>query len=64
MLTVALPKGRMLDRLVALFQRAGVDASRIDAADDRRLVVTGGSVRFLICRAADVPTFVEYGAAA
>lgn len=62
MLTVALPKGRMLDRLVALFQRAGVDASRIDAAD-RRLVVTGGSVRFLICRAADVPTFVEYGAA-
>lgn len=62
MLTIALPKGRMLRSLVALFKRAGVDASQIDAAD-RRLLLNGDQARFLICRAADVPTFVEYGAA-
>ena len=33
------------------------------AAASRRLVWDKGSIRFLICRAADVPTFVEYGAA-
>ncbi|MFS8582603.1 MAG: ATP phosphoribosyltransferase [Limnochordales bacterium] len=62
MLTVALPKGRLLGDLVPLFRRAGLDVSGIAAAD-RRLVINGGPVRFLICRASDVPTFVEYGAA-
>ena len=62
MLTVALPKGRMLNHLTRLFQRAGLDAGSIEAGD-RRLLIYGERARFLICRGADVPTFVEYGAA-
>lgn len=62
MLTIALPKGRMLTNLKTLLERAGLDVGEIDAAD-RRLMLNGDEVRFLICRAADVPTFVEYGAA-
>lgn len=62
MLTVALPKGRMLNSLTTLFQRAGVDVGPIEAGD-RRLLLSGERARILICRAADVPTFVEYGAA-
>lgn len=62
MLTVALPKGRLLEGIVSLLGRAGVDVGAVDDSD-RRLVVEGDGVRFLICRAADVPTFVEYGAA-
>lgn len=62
MLTIALPKGRMLAGLKAMLERAGLDVGEIDAAD-RRLMLNGDEVRFLICRAADVPTFVEYGAA-
>lgn len=61
-LTVAVPKGRLLRRLLPLFERAGLDVSGFDA-DDRRLVLNGGDLRFLLCRGSDVPTFVEYGAA-
>lgn len=62
MLTVALPKGRMLKSLAQLLQRSGIDVAPLEDAE-RRLLLTGDGVRFLICRAADVPTFVEYGAA-
>lgn len=62
MLTVALPKGRLLNAAAALLARAGIHAGPLDGGD-RRLLVDGGDVRILICRAADVPTFVEYGAA-
>lgn len=61
-LTVAVPKGRLLKRLLPLLERAGLDVAQF-AADDRRLVLQGGSTRFLLCRGSDVPTFVEYGAA-
>lgn len=61
-LTIALPKGRLLDHLIGMLRSAGVDAEAVAAAS-RRLVVDHGPWRFLICRAADVPTFVEYGAA-
>lgn len=61
-LTVAVPKGRLLKQLLPIFARADLDTTRL-TADDRRLVLDGGPVRFLLSRAADVPTFVEYGAA-
>src|SRR5690625_4817787 len=61
-LTVAVPKGRLLKRLLPMFARAGLDVSEFDV-DDRRLVLNGGATRFLLCRGSDVPTFVEYGAA-
>lgn len=61
-LTVAVPKGRLLQQLLPLFEKAGLDTSEL-TADDRRLVLDGGTTKFLLCRGSDVPTFVEYGAA-
>ncbi|HEY8418405.1 MAG TPA: ATP phosphoribosyltransferase [Limnochordales bacterium] len=60
--TIALPKGRLLDHVAPLLEAAGIATADIAAAS-RRLVLDKGPIRFLICRAADVPTFVEYGAA-
>ncbi|GMV13596.1 MAG: ATP phosphoribosyltransferase [Polyangiaceae bacterium] len=63
-LTLAIPKGRVMKQLAGLFERAGVDASCL-LADDRRLVreSADGSLRFLLLKPDDVPTYVEYGAA-
>jgi len=61
-LVVALPKGRLSDDTLALFTRAGLP---IPASFGRRLVVDSedGSMRFLLAKPVDVPTYVEYGAA-
>jgi ATP phosphoribosyltransferase len=63
-LTIAVPKGRVLEQWVALCQRAGIDVSSLQT-DDRRLVRESddGSLRFLLLKPDDVPTYVEYGAA-
>lgn len=63
-LVVALPKGRILSVLAPLLQRAGVDTTSI-TADDRSLIrdTPDGSLRFLLIKPDDVPTYVEYGAA-
>jgi ATP phosphoribosyltransferase len=63
-ITIAVPKGRVLKSLAARFARAGVEPSVL-LEDDRRLVRTShdGSVRFLLLKPDDVPTYVEYGAA-
>lgn len=63
-LTIAVPKGRVLKSLAARFAHAGV-APEVLLDDDRRLVRTShdGSVRFLLLKPDDVPTYVEYGAA-
>jgi ATP phosphoribosyltransferase len=63
-ITIAVPKGRVLKQLASRFARAGVEPSVL-LEDDRRLVRTApdGSVRFLLLKPDDVPTYVEYGAA-
>jgi ATP phosphoribosyltransferase len=63
-ITIAVPKGRVLKSLAKRFARAGVEPSVL-LDDDRRLVRTShdGSVRFLLLKPDDVPTYVEYGAA-
>jgi ATP phosphoribosyltransferase len=63
-LTLALPKGRVLDEAVALFGRAGIDLSSLRAGS-RRLVfdLPASGLRVLVVRDGDVPTYVEYGAA-
>jgi len=61
-LTLALPKGRVLDEAVALFAKAGIDLSPV-VAKTRRLVFDLGELRVLVVRDSDVPTYVEYGAA-
>ena len=63
-LTVAVPKGRVVRALSPLFERAGLDITPL-LSDDRRLVreAADGSVRYLLLKPDDVPTYVEYGTA-
>ena len=63
-LTIAVPKGRVLKSLATRFAKAGIDPEVL-LSDDRRLVrpSADGSVRFLLLKPDDVPTYVEYGAA-
>ncbi len=63
-LTLALPKGRVLTEAVTLLAEAGVDASAT-LGDSRRLVfdLPGGLWRALVVRGGDVPAYVEGGAA-
>jgi ATP phosphoribosyltransferase len=64
MLTIALPKGRVLQAVTPLLSRAIGDA-RVLLLDDRSLVreVPAAGLRFLLLKPDDVPTYVEYGAA-
>ncbi len=65
-LTVALPKGRLLEPAATLFRRLGWrcelgNGSRQLLATEREMA--GGAIRFLLAKPADVPVYVEYGAA-
>jgi len=64
MLTLALPKGRVLRAVVPLLARTGATAEVL-LADDRSLIreVPAIGMRFLLLKPDDVPTYVEYGAA-
>lgn len=63
-ITVAIPKGRVAKALGPVFERAGIDVSAIHG-DDRKLIrqSSDGTLRFLLLKPDDVPTYVEYGAA-
>lgn len=63
-LTVAVPKGRILEAVAPLLERAGLDAAPLRETD-RRLVRTtaDGSLAYVFLKPDDVPTYVEYGAA-
>jgi len=62
MLTLALPKGRLLDPALALLSGMGI---RSIEPDSRRLLVADeeAGLRFILLKPADIPTYVEYGAA-
>ncbi len=63
-LTLALPRGRILEEAIALFDRAGIDLSPVTSAGRRLIVpVEKEGLRVLIVRDTDVPAYVEYGAA-
>ena len=61
-LTLALPKGRLLQPALEILRSMGLDG--VDA-DSRKLIFFDEKhgLRFLILKPADVPTYVEYGAA-
>lgn len=63
-LTLAVPKGRVLQQLAPVLEAYGVDTRDV-LAEDRRLVRrdprTG--LAFLLLKPDDVPTYVEYGTA-
>jgi ATP phosphoribosyltransferase len=62
MLTLALPKGRLLEPALTVLAGMGIrgiepDSRRLLQADD------AAGLRFILLKPADVPTYVEYGAA-
>lgn len=63
-LTIALSKGRIFDETLPLLAHAGIRAIE-DPETSRKLILETNDprVRFLIIRASDVPTYVQYGAA-
>lgn len=63
-LTLALSKGRILEETLPLLAAAGIEPEE-DPLTSRKLVFATGrdELRLLVIRAADVPTFVAYGAA-
>ena len=64
MLTVALTKGRILDKTVEMLEAAGFSPEE-DVLDTRRYIVFDrtGEIRYLLAKPVDVPTYVEHGAA-
>jgi ATP phosphoribosyltransferase len=63
-LTIALSKGRILEECLPLLAAAGI-APLEDPASSRKLILdtTQPNVKLVVIRAADVPTYVQYGAA-
>jgi ATP phosphoribosyltransferase len=64
MITLALAKGRIFEEAVALLTRAGVRVTD-DPESSRKLILATQrpDLRVVLVRAADVPTYVQYGAA-
>jgi ATP phosphoribosyltransferase len=62
-LTLAMPKGRIMEEAVVLFGRAGYDLSALSDARTRKLVFDCGPLRVLTVKPSDVPTYVVHGAA-
>jgi len=61
---MALSKGRLADLSIDLLERAGVDCSELKQ-ESRKLIFTDekSRIKFFLAKPADVPTYVEYGAA-
>jgi ATP phosphoribosyltransferase len=64
MITLALAKGRILEETAPLLERAGI-RTLDDPQSSRKLILATqrADLRLLVVRAADVATYVQYGAA-
>ena len=64
MLTIAMSKGRLADQAIELMEAAGYDCSAAKEKS-RKLILEDekSGFRFIMAKPADVPTYVEYGAA-
>ena len=61
-ITVALPKGRLFDQTIDIFTKSNL-LDRTISQQTRKLIIETDNFRFLIVRAKDVPTYVQYGVA-
>ena len=63
-LTIALPKGKLFSLSADLLAKAGYTAEGL-SDKSRKLVIANEEkkIRFIVSKTADVPTYVEYGAA-
>jgi len=62
-LTVALAKGKMLDATLPLFEKAGLYHQDLPNPGRKLLFENDNGDRFLVVRATDVPSYVDYGGA-
>jgi len=63
-ITIALSKGRIFDETLPLLEAAGIRTSERPETSRKLILKTNRrDVRVIIVRAADVPTYVQYGAA-
>ena len=64
MLSIALPKGRLGDKVYQLFRDHGYPCAAMEAEDDRRLVLRdeASGVQYLLVKPSDVAIYVEHGA--
>lgn len=62
--TIALSKGRLAEQAIELLEAAGYDCTAAKATS-RKLILEDekAGLRFIMAKPADVPTYVEYGAA-
>ena len=63
-ITIALAKGRLAELSIELFEKIGIDCS--DMKEDTRKLIfkdEANKLKFVLVKASDVPTYVEYGAA-
>ena len=63
-LTIALPKGKVFEKSVEMLAKLGYTAEGL-TENSRKLIITNEEqkLRFIITKTADLPTYVEYGAA-
>ncbi len=64
-ITVALTKGRLANKTMDIFEKAGIYVEEMQDKDSRKLIFTDekNKMRFFLAKGPDVPTYVEYGAA-
>ena len=60
---IAIPKGRLQDKSLAVFARAGYDVPTASDLNTRRLVFERGGIEWIFVKDGDVPVYVEHGAA-
>lgn len=63
-ITIALSKGRLADKTIEILEASGYDCS-VTKTNSRKLILEDkeSGLRFIMAKPADVPTYVEYGAA-
>ena len=63
-LTIALSKGRLADLSIEMLEKLGIDCSEY-RNESRKLIFMDekNKIKFFLVKPADVPTYVEYGAA-
>lgn len=62
MLTVALPKGRLGEKVFAMFSSLGYGCDDL-TPESRKLVFEGENARFILVKPTDVPVYIAQGAA-
>ncbi len=63
-LTIALSKGRLADLSIEMLEKLGIDCSEY-RNESRKLIFADeiNKIKFFLVKPAEVPTYVEYGAA-